>query len=281
MNKNVRRMLLCVALIVITMLTLCSCAKEDVYICTASQGPDGEVLKGFHTPQEYGLNMMSEYIQRDDVDKTKSVDWNKNVIYKYERTSKIKKSSTSDEYGDFFCSFDEYECDDGSRIKCRTGSDRVVFYSQSSSKTVIYKGEGEPREIAEEFLQSICSEEEWSKYTHYETGYVDIFEEYKSTYARYIHGYITDEFIGVDITEEGEIDHFDIREIGKYDTLVDDLTKDKLDAAKEKLLNKLTETYGEVEYDEPMIVTNTTGDTFMEISYVYDDRRYSMVVPIE
>ena len=90
-------------------------------------------------------------------------------------------------------------------------------------------------------------------------------------YARYIEGYVTDESVFVVVTGDSEVYAYVAHNFGKYDTLKSKLTKEKLDAAYEKLMNKIEELkLTNLFMYDPMIVTNTSGDVFLKISIEYD-----------
>ena len=127
------------------------------------------------------------------------------------------------------------------------------------------------KQIAEDFILKIITEEDFSKFDE------GVFSPYAGSglyavlYTRYINGYATDDSINVVVTPDGEAVMYNGRYVGKYDTLESKLTKEKLDAANEKLRTKIEEmNLKNLSMGISRIVTTISGEAFLRIPVQYD-----------
>ena len=127
------------------------------------------------------------------------------------------------------------------------------------------------KQAAKELLLKIMTEKEFSEYDE------GVFSPYAGSglyavlYTRYINGYATDDSINVVVTPDGEAVMYNGRYVGKYDTLESKLTKEKLDAANEKLRTKIEEmNLKNLSMGISRIVTTIFGEAFIRIPTQYD-----------
>lgn len=180
------------------------------------------------------------------------------------------KNTTSNEYGSFYSVFDIYRNGED-EIKCLRGTNQIAFYftpyEQNTSSLKI--SESSAKSIAEEFILNVISQKQFDKFTYLDTS-VDALGRYMVCYARYISGYVTDETIAVWVDTNGHVSGYNGYNVDKYDSLTDQLTKDKLDAAHELLLSKIESLNLLIErYDAPCITTSTDGKLFLQVNVHY------------
>lgn len=276
-KKILGMLLLCILLIFI------SCeqkSEKDVFMVVGSDGTMlSEAAQKLESPEKYGLYTSSEQVELKNVDKKIMFAFDNNE-YLYQYSDCYMKSLSATEYGDFYSIYDEYSGKEGLSLKMLHGTDFVTHYVNSNAidRTVYsvsqnsnYKSynytDEQIKTIADEFLQSFLDK---AKYEDFDFSINRQNGAYSILYLKYIHGYMTDEYLWITINNKGQIMGYNGQYFGKYDTLSSFLSKEKLDRAKEKLTNKIDSmNLDSCKKADPQIVTNRSGDVFMEMGYTF------------
>ena len=268
-------MSICALLLAATMLS-CSGAdsSEDIFMFVGSEGIAlSEGASGHASPQKYGLHTLSERVELADVSDSVVFPFDNNE-YVYWNSECYPKSSDSDEYGEFYGVFDEYKSEDNRRsVQILHGTDLFVYYINLDAyehnkklPTDKYTDE-EIRAIADDFLQSFVDKSKYEDYSFQVTRKDGVYDVY---YTRYIHGHPTDDVIWITINTKGQIMGYNGRNFGKYEKLADSLSRSSLDKAKEKLISKVKSmNLDSLKINYTQVVTNRSGDVFMELGYTY------------
>ena len=235
---------------------------------------DNDVSTEFGSAVDHGLETTFEYkVFEDIVKKTRTDPFNPQREIVYEKSDCSYLKGVSGEYGTFYSIYDIYKAG-SSQYYYLHGTDLLCKY-------FVYGGEegvsienmpttrDEAKEITDEFLDSIYGEGFSSQYQIH--GIVNDSEYflYKVVYVRkIIEGYTTDDTIAVYIDDDGKIDAINAPNIGKYDYLVDQLSKEKVDAARDIVLAKLQSF--DIEGFQVVgmgITTDRVGNLYLKLRY--------------
>ena len=272
--------------VVALMCSLVSCNKEveseEIFILTGSNGVDGdrESFKGLiRDGNDYGLYMLSNKVKDSEVDKIKNIKGSKEGEYQYEYSKVYTKKLDSGKVERIFDIYYKRGSDNGEEKiieECTylRGTEFICTYISSQENVGIYKGEGDTRSIAEEYLVKILSKERFEELSGGEILY---------RYTRFIEGYKTDDEITVYVNDEGYIKAYRIWEYGKYDTLKNTLTKEQLDKTKEKLDAKIAEVFAgqDIQLRDLLVITDPEAKPYLEITIVEDTCAYALATSIE
>lgn len=281
--------------VVALMCSLVACNKEvgseEIFILTGSNGVDGdrESFKGLiRDGNDYGLYMLPNKVKDSEVDKIKNIKGSKEGEYQYEYSEEYTKKLDSDKVERIFDMYFKRVDDNGEEKvieQCRYLRDTefICTYFSFQENVGIYKGEGDTRGIAEEYLVKILSKEGFEEYTHTETRSVEYRNKTLYRYTRFIEGYKTNDEITIYVDEDGYVASYYIWEYGKYDTLKNSLTKEQLDKTKEKLDAKIAEVFAgqDIELRDLLVITDPEAKPYLEITIVEDTCAYTLATPIE
>ncbi len=229
----------------------------------------------FTNPSVFGLETMAEYQVLSNAKQTISSPFSGNETFTYEKSKCTFKDSKENEYGGFYSVYDTYTNAAGERVEMLHGTDIVGFYDRNSTErdpmgAVTTIDETKAKQIADEFLGEILPEEYRESLVYTGTSYDERFNTWRIGYHTVIEGYTTDDDQIVYLDGDGEVDGYHGYDTLKYETLKDDITVEKLDAAKAALEEKITsDSTGEIRMGEPWIVTNTSGDPYLLIGFSY------------
>ena len=252
--------------------------KEDIFLYTLSQSSPGKVI-GSMSAKDYGIcdSARSEDQVFDELKNKEKTPFGKSRIFVYQRSEcEFTTSSSQKVYGNFYSTYDRYvEEESGDRVNYLHGTNILTTYFKGHverPRTDTPVDEITAKQIAEDFILKIITEEEFSKFDE------GVFSPYAGSglyavcYTRYIGGYATDEDITVVIhPETKEITLYSAQYFGKYDALEAKLTKEKLDAANEKLRTKIEEmNLKNLSMGISRIVTTIFGEAFIRIPTQYD-----------
>ena len=252
--------------------------KEDVFLLSNGLSPSEDKLVGFSIPaSDYGIARAahSENIVFSELKNKVKTPFKGAGTFVYRHTECEYRTIGSKEYGDFYSSFDIYiEEETGARVEYLHGTNIITAYRKGNIERP--RGgatidEKRAKQAAKELVLKIMTEKEFSEYDE------GVFSPYAGSglyavlYTRYINGYATDDSINVVVTPDGEAVMYNGRYVGKYDTLESKLTKEKLDAANEKLRTKIEEmNLKNLSMGISRIVTTIFGEAFIRIPTQYD-----------
>ena len=245
--------------------------REPIFLYMPSMNAaDQSVLDQFKPGSDYGVYTALSTQTFDELSNAKIQPAFSAQTFEYVESVCYLKNSTSNEYGSFYSVFDVYRNGED-EVKCLHGTNKIAFYftpyEQSASSLKI--SESSAKSIAEDFILNIISQNQFDKFTYLGTS-IDALGRYAVCYARYISGYATDETIAVWVDPNGHVSGYNGYHVGKYDSLTDQLTKEKLDASHELLLSKIESLNLSVErYDAPCITTSTDGKLFLQVNVHY------------
>ncbi len=263
------------------MLTGCTGLGKRERKFAVSQGMSADStlqLADFSVPEACGLETMKEDCVLSNVPQTISSPFGDESAFAYEQSDCKFRDDKKEEYGSFYAVYDQYRNKNGDEVEMLHGTDIIGFYSKGeSSDAGIGSGgsfidETKAVTVAKEFLKSILPERYVDSLTYYNTEYDGRF--YAVFFGTEIEGYKTDDDQVVWVDNYGATDGYHGYDAMKYETLKDDITVEKLDAAKAALKEKLaTDNFSEVSMGDPQIVTNTEGDLYLSVpcSYTGED----------
>lgn len=295
MSKYLKSFLNIVALIVTSGLLLCSCNHtqnagdessndtekspgnaEYVYGFLPSEASNPKLNDSFVQAAELGLYTNSYEINIKDVkSKVKSCFTSEDAAYKYSNCSELK-SGTGEygSFGDFYSIYDTYGSEHET-LSFLHGTDmlcRYVFFEEGLYEAINLTVE-EAINVSNEFLHSFLSDEQLAKFeAPVVEGGIDGIYKYRIRYVRKIAGFETDETITVFISLSGKAYIYNGMNMDKYDEYIDVIKEDNVKASK-KLLEDQIHSLGLLNYSmsDPLIVTNTSGELFLQIDVTYDD----------
>ena len=232
---------------------------------------------GFVHIDDYGVNHGTKYEYKvfDELKGKKKTPFKGSGTLVYDYSNCQFKTNKSGEYGNFYSIYDRYVGEDGSSANYLHGTDILTYYDADVNlrpKNMTMEA-AECKQIAEKFISNILTPEEMSKFNEgvFTTRFGNVDGLFTYHYTRFIGGYATDEYVYVVVTGDGEVAAYVAHNFGKYDTLISKLTKEKIDAAKEKLENKIEELeLTNLSMTSHNIVTNTSGEAFLRITIQYD-----------
>ncbi|MBP3333796.1 MAG: hypothetical protein J6M35_07100 [Clostridia bacterium] len=236
---------------------------EYIFLCSSGQSSSSKVT-GFVPIDDSYFNNFTETGSEvyDELDGKKKTLFEGSVTLVYDHSEGI---------------YDVYVGEDGSKAKYLHGTDIITCYDvagvslRPKNKTM---EAAECKQIADKFISNMMSPKEFSRFNKevFVAPFAGIDGIFAYHYALYIEGYATKESIDVVVTGDGEVYAYVAHNFGKYDTLKSKLTKEKLDAAYEKLVNKIEELeLTNLFMYDPMIVTKTSGEVFLEMLIEYYD----------
>ena len=229
--------------------------------------------------EEYGIAVEDTNVQLDNVIKKKTVLGKEiNYIESYCKYLNDQKS----EYGSFYSIYDCYS-NDTYTAWYLNGCDLLCYYSLSYEEIQKYKDV--PSEIdkqeAEKIITEFVKNNSKVSLADYDLYSWDIDNKYSYSFVKRIDGYTTDEKIHIEISRNGVILYYDAKNVNKYSYLKDITTKDKIDLANTRLINKINGLkLNNVEMSgEPTIITSTYGEVFLveQVSFK-DESEYSIKV---
>ena len=201
-------------------------------------------------------------------------------VFTYQDSDRYWKTTSEEEFGTFYSSYDEYRSEDGASVRYLSDSDRMTLYLSgdlshidSAPSPLTFE---QARVVADEFLRSILPETILDHIPWYTTSDSTISSAISVVYNRSIHGYLTDEDIVVAVdTRTGQIRGYNGQCVGKYAELEKHLTKELLDETAAKLEAKVVSLgLRELEMRQPVLTTNTDGEVYMSLTFDYDSDFY-------
>lgn len=245
--------------------------REPIFLYMPSMNAANQsVLDQFKPSSDYGVYTALSTQTFDELSNAKIQPAFSTQAFEYVESVCYLKNNTSNEYGSFYSVFDIYKKGED-EVKCLHGTNKIAFYftpyEQSTSSLKI--SESSAKSIAEDFILNIVSQNQFDKFTYLGTS-IDALGRYAVCYARYISGYVTDETIAVWVDTNGHVSGYNGYNVGKYDSLTEQLNSEKLDASHKLLLSKIASLNLPIErYDAPIITTSTDGKLFLQVNVHY------------
>lgn len=237
-------------------------------------------LKGMDGVQLHGIDTDFSYIVKEGWSDKKITAFGGDYTYSCSQT--YWRGTSENEYGSFYCLYDEYKREDGAWLSYIGGTELLARYSNhvfddAEPVSTPLSAEDATR-IANEFLESILPEEVRANIPWKTTDEHRDLGVFYVGYCRYIHGYATDEDILVGVNSQyGLVEGYNGVCVGKYTTLESLLTKDILDKTAAKLEEKvLSLGLSELRLKEPALTTNTDGDVYMSLAFEFYNEKYEM-----
>ena len=177
-----------------------------------------------------------------------------------------------DKQGSFYSQYDVYS-NGSQKVEYLANTDLVVYYDNltgGKAEGKQQRSEEELLQIAKDFLQKCMGAEAVSQYT-YSGMDLDLGGITALAFDRLIEGYKTDDLLSVFFADDGTVLGYNGRNACKFDAVSTKLTKEKLDAATQKLMEKI-EALGldSFERGAPVLTTNTSGEVFIKIWIRYE-----------
>lgn len=260
-------------ILALLMFMLSSCQSSyRYYIPRGHDSYPGDWENRFTTCESVGLNMRLWKVPTtfDDLEGTSISFDGKNLLYR--SSYYIKQNDASDEPGSFYSIYDNYysektrEC-----ITVLHGTDIITAYDNGGLPNSYDSkiSQSEAQTIAEEFLLKIISQEDFKDLTLRSIEDDRLTGGYTLYYSRYLEGYFTDESASVTVHPLGRVDNYNGEYILKYKDLR--ITKKQLDAAYAQLKEQVDALDITIlEYYDPNITTNTSGDVFLGLGFQYE-----------
>ncbi len=246
--------------------------NERVFLSVQTMG--GESTNGFVNSTVYGIDTsqnMETFEELKNTVKKLPFDDEKEFVYEYSQCA--YKTSESQEYGTFYSIYDSYRYEKET-IQYLHGTNLLCFYSVDDATidgvTFPIQSEETAKQAADIFLLKFLSQSELDKYSDISFEASSKVFPYTVTYTRVIEGYKTDEQLWVFFDKKGNFNGYNGYNLKKYDNLLDRISKEKLDEAKEILLDKISEIdRTDFSYEDPQITTDTVGNIYLQIKYSY------------
>ena len=243
-----------------------------LYVPSTEEKADTTIQDHFSPSNIYGVYTEKVKYSQDEYVGNEKISPVSGKTLRYNHTEAYLKTSLSNEYGTYYSLFDKYK-NDSETIVYLHGTDQIAFYSiPSDSDSHSPKlTEDQVKMIAEEFILNIISEENFANFKFIQMS-IDPLNRYSLLFMREINGYYTDETISIWVDMDGTVSAYNGYNVGKYDTLADKLTVDKLDNACQTLIEKIrTMNLKNLTMHYPVVITSSTGEIFIKIPIYYGD----------
>ena len=276
-----------IALLIILCLGFTACNSVETYkpidpdayviLHVPSEGSKSEIELGYESIDEYGFYTRSEDKVFDELKgKTIKNPFNADSVLEYKSSDCALKTADGNEYGSFYSIYDVYESKT-EEIEYLHGTDKLCGYF--NRETTVSKGEKEEnkkldksdyRRISDEFLLKFLSQEELNSFDKVSMSDPSQLFDCTVTYKKTICGYETDEVLQVFFDNTGVIRIYNGRKLGKYDSLENQIDQERLDHAKEYLLNKIEKKgLKDLEIRGPVLTTNGEGELYLRVVFEY------------
>ena len=283
--KNNKIVSIALLLILCLGFTACNSAETykpidpDAYVIlhVPSEGSKSEIELGYESIDEYGFYTRSEDKVFDELKgKTIKSPFNADSVLEYKSSDCALKTADGNEYGSFYSIYDVYRSD-VETIEYLHGTNILCFYSYRA--ITISKGEKEEnkkldksdyRKMSDEFLLKFLSQEELNSFDKVSMSDFSQLFGCTVTYKKTICGYETDEVLTIFFNSDGKLDGYNGYNLKKYDSLEKQIDQERLDHAKEYLLNKIEKKeLKDLEIRGPVLTTNGEGELYLSVVFEY------------
>lgn len=282
------RKLVCLLLIVVMSLSLFSCyqkynseSKEEyIFLYTPSEGNSRIPDTDFLSAGEYGL-----YPARTEKKKESLKDRKKQSLLGVSQkpnyaTSLYTRRSMQDNSSKFYYVYDRYSNDieelvylQGTDLLCEyfVSSDNAMVNDQNHINGVL--DENKAKEIADAFTVKALSAQVMSEYE--DVRIIDMRQSglpvtYMVVYEKIIHGYRTQNAIKVLFSKYGYIKGYSAYCVQQYDNLNDNLSSEKIENAKNTLIDKIENmNLKDMEITSIRITADVEGNPYLLVKAKY------------
>lgn len=226
----------------------------------------------FESATAHGLETTDEFIVLENIAKKmrqNPFDPQHEIFYEKSECSYLKGSSG--EYGTFYSMYDIYISGE-SRYDYLHGTDILCQYfgyrDDGVQMETVPTTQEEAKKMAGEFIDSVYGEDFVSNYEIHAIVEDNGMYAYQVVYVRMVAGYKTDDTIAVYIDYDGSIKVLKAPNVGKYDYLIDRISKEKVDSAKDILLSKLQSfDIEDFQVVGMAIITDRVGNPYLKLRY--------------
>lgn len=270
--------ILLIIVMALTMVVGCDTKEQEVTIYyTFNQTVNGEsfdtepmstIAEPLPNDLKVGIYPLADSVFTANSDEVTTVRefYGEKLTYKQSRFTDSKTQST-----DFNQIFDEYVSENReTRVEIIRHNGCVRRYSKKASVTTEQTryDQNQLQKIAEQFILSIISPEEFSEYrlSTVQAPGESIFDEYVFGYYREVCGIGTDETIGILVNTEGIVVEYTANNLKKYSSLSKKITKEKLDTVADIMKNQVNKAYPNARvYDKYHLTTDTSGNVYVQL----------------
>jgi hypothetical protein len=251
-----------------------STPKEDLFLISTSESGSqlAEQSSAFKSAITHGIGSSSHTVAIDSLKNKTKNPFSDGTEFTYKQSEVKYKSAGSTEIGSFYSQYDVYTTQN-KRVEYLTDSNLITYYSDSNSKA---NGQQQCTDetllkSANDFLKKCIPESELLQYTCSETTFT-VAGMTGIEFTRYIEGYKTDDILIVYFGDDGSIKSYNGSEACKFNSVSTKITKEKLDTATAKLMEKIEALeLANLTHGDPVLTTNTSGEVFIEIWIRYTD----------
>ncbi|MGN0536577.1 MAG: YcdB/YcdC domain-containing protein [Acutalibacteraceae bacterium] len=243
----------------------------------------------FESASLYGLDYLPAENTDSDLKDVIITPFDENEEYVYDHTE-LKKEMTvrGTEYNDRFNAYDVYTIIENSSsmydgvVGYQRGTDILCLYriNVDNDKELNVPSDNEAKQMADDFLMTIYSEKELSKYTFTNVEALDEQKPNKCSkrvnYVRYVCGYPTDEKISVSIHDTGVFVSYLNYCRGMYDNLPEGLTKERIDRTVQKLKDEVASMgiEGTITYGDTQLTASLSGELYVKMKITITKNEY-------
>jgi hypothetical protein len=248
--------------------------KEDLFLIGISESGSGLVGQSstFQSANSHGIGGSLRTVLIDSLKNQTKDPFSDGTPFTYKRSEVKYKSASSTEIGSFYSQYDVYSTDT-KYVEYLADSNLIVYYDD-----INYPANGQQQcseeellQKAKDFLQKCIPASELAKYT-YSGKPSDAAGMTGLKFTRYIDGYQTDDVLLVFFSDNGTIMGYNGLEACKFNSVSTKITKEKLDTATAKLMEKIEALeLANLTHGDPVLTTNTSGEVFIEIWIRYTD----------
>ncbi len=234
---------------------------EYVYFGNTAEGTDTD-----GSLQTFGIQTEHQIIEEDST----RIPFPNGAQFTYAHSEYAYLHSESNEFGSFYSRYHIYRNDIGQEIVISAETNAIVGFDQPlDTAQGTPCDETELKEIAAAFMLQFFSQSSFSK-LQFESAERITPNCIALVYRRQIEGYLTDETVMVLISPSGSIASLNGTSVGKFDTLLSQISKQILDDAHQRLKDKIeSNNYANLQLGNPILTTNTSGKPYLYINYSY------------
>lgn len=252
--------------------TTSSAEYEPIFLSVLSENTSDKFRDEFKDAEQYGLCVSTSIDVVSNIEQKilKNPLNNQNMEYSYSEC--LYKNSTSKEIGTHYSVYDIYKTED-TELGILRGTNLICYYfcSQSDADNVVQITDKEAKSIADTFVISMVGNDIFSELENVSVK-VDTSGTfaYVVNYTRLTNGHKTDENITVFISKSGIVKGYNAYNLCKYDTLKEMFDNDKIEFAKETLINKINSMgLNSIETNDAIITTDVDGKLYIKINLSY------------
>ena len=276
MKKRIFSSALCLLLTILSALSLCACSEPEYeYLRSFCYIYSYEHLKAYPGDESAGL-YLSSYLTFEQFEELENTVFTfDGVEYVYDSSRGKPVSYDTEEYSDFYSLYDVYRNrSQGKSITVLRGTDMIAKYTSiSDTESDVQLTKQEAWNVAKEWLLQFLSEKTLSHFDIPESFDEYTADSYSFSFVRCIGDYNTDESIYIEVSASGTVTDYWGYNVGKYDTLVDNIPLKNIEDAYSRLMAEI-DSLNLADFEimgEPHIRSNQSGDVYLEVLYTFTD----------